>query len=629
MFAGLLCVDGARAPADLVRTDVLLAALTPFHPPDAAGAWQDGPFLLVQAIQGEQADPANSGIAVPGHCAGSGRVVAFWGRLDDRDDLSRALGRSLSDETDPTLVLAAYDRWGASCPERLMGDFAVAIYDPSERRLLLFRDRLGVKPLYYLAGEGFVFFATTATAFAHLGRRAPAPDLDWAARVLAGVSDSSTATGLAGVRKLAPGHAMEVHPGASRLTRYHAWRDDPPWTLRRNPDRVEEYRSVLEESIRCRMRGAERMGSESSGGLDSSTVTAYLARFLGDPGDRLCAFGWAVFELEPEYIIEVSRQAGISHNYLLTSFGQLTDDDIGRGLAAVGYPEPAASAIANIPFYAECRRRGIGTLFSGFGGDEGVTNSGSLLGRELLDHHAYLELRRLLPGGQLTRTLRVVRARAKSPGWGGGHPRLAAALKARWPYQVVRTEVADRLGLHDAYSRLAEFDGPYRRINDSVLHHRLGPWVPTRLETCTLVAATFGVEYRWPLLDARLIQQYLSTPSIEKADRAASRYLHRRAVAGVVAAKVTWKRDKYMGESRSSGGLTEADSDASVVNEARRQEAHLHAALAEIIDVEAFHAQIESAVSGQLEGDARLQFGWNVDNVRWLNQWLSGGPPPS
>src|SRR5439155_415032 len=166
------------------------------------------------------------------------------------------------------------------------------------------------------------------------------------------------------------------------------------------------------------------MGSESSGGLDSSTITAYLARFLGDPGDRLWAFGFALMDLEPEYIIETSRHAGITHNYLVTASRDNGDSAIARGLAAVGYPEDQGSAIVHIPFYEECRRRGISTLFSGFGGDEAVTNTGSLLRRELLDNRAYGALAHLQPGGRVSRVLRVVRARALGSRWGAGHPRL-------------------------------------------------------------------------------------------------------------------------------------------------------------------------------------------------------------
>lgn len=632
MFAGLLCIDGARSPRDLVGAETLLAALSPDHPPHATGAWHDGPFLLVQAMaQGNSAGPAGDQVAAgPHRSAESGRVIAFWGRLDDRDALARDVARSASTASDQDLVLAAYDRWGASCPEWLTGDFAGAICDPREHSVLLFRDRLGVKPLYYHIADGFLLFTTTAAVFPHLRHRAPVPDLEWAARLLAGIPHGSTATGWTGVVKLAPGHALDVGPNATRLKRYHSWRNDAPWSTQQDGSHVEEYRTVLEEAVRCRMRGAALMGSESSGGLDSSTVTAYLARFLGDPGDRLCAFGMALLDLEPEFIVETSRHVGIVHNYLVTARGPLTDAAIGRGLAAVGYPEEAASAVGHMPFYEDCRRRGIGTLFSGFGGDEAVTNSGTLLGRELLDHRAYDALRLLMPGGRVTSRLRVARARVLRSRWGAGHPKLLAAMKARWPHQLVRTEVVERLGLFDAYMEQAAFDAPYRRINDFILHNRLGSWVAGRLETCTLVAATYGVEYRWPLLDARLIQQYLSTPSIEKADRSADRYLHRRAVEGVLPAKVTWKPDKNMGGFGSPDGRGALDAcwgGPATLEEARRQEAQLHPAIEELIDRNRLRRQIDDAASGRLNAEASLQFDRNVARVRWLNHWLTGGPP--
>lgn len=628
MFAGLLCSDGSRSPAGLVDAEPLLAALSPGCPPHATGTWHEGPFLLVQATtRGNQPAQAGPGTAtLPYRCAESGRVVAFWGRLDDRDALARKLGLPVAAATDEHLVLAAYDRWGTYCPEKLNGDFAGAICDPRERRAFLFRDRLGVKPVYYLSRDGFLLFATTAAVFPHLRRHAPVPDLDWAARLLAGASPSQTATGWTGVVKLAPGHVLDVRPGQTCLGRYHAWRDDAAWTTRRNPSRVDEYRWVLEEAVRCRMRGAELIASECSGGLDSSTVTALLAQFLGDPAERLFAFGFAMSDLEPEYIIETSRHAGIVYNYLLTGLVEPTDAAIGRGLAAVGYPEEAESAIGHIPFYEESHRRGIGTLFSGFGGDEAATNSGSLLRRELLDHGAHRALWRLMPGGRLTRTLRVVKARAWGRRWGAGHPALVAAMKARWPHQLVRAEVVERLGLLDAYMEGADYDAPYRRINTFVLQNRLGAWVARRLETCTLVAATYGVEYQWPLLDSRLIQQYLSTPSIEKADGTAGRYLHRRAIEGVVPAKVAWKPDKDMGGTGS--GLIARLTGPATMEEARRNGAHVHPALEELIEVAKFRDQIEAAASGRLDDDASFQFARNVEHVRWLNHWLSGGPPP-
>jgi asparagine synthase (glutamine-hydrolysing) len=369
------------------------------------------------------------------------------------------------------------------------------------------------------------------------------------------------------------------------------------------------------------------IGSESSGGLDSSTVTALLAYFLDDPGERLFAFGFATLDLEPEFIIETSRHAGIVHTHMVTELVEPTDALIARGLAAVGYPELGGNAIAAVPFYEESDRRGIGTLFSGFGGDEAVTNSGTLLRRELLDHGAYAALWRVMPGGRVTRLLRVIKARAQSPRWGAGNPALVASMRARWPHQLVRTEFVERLALGKAYMEGADYDGPYRRINDFVLQDRLGPWIATRLETCTLVAATYGLEYQWPLLDSRLIQQYLSTPSIEKADGTSSRYLHRRAVDGVVPAKVAWKPDKDMGGNGTSDPLAGMTGPV-MMEEARRHAAHLHPALKELIDAGRLRAQIDAAAGGTMDDQTRFQFAQNVGHVRWLNTWLSGGSPP-
>jgi asparagine synthase (glutamine-hydrolysing) len=632
MFAGLLSI-GSHVPADFVEPADLLAALSPHYPPDATGVVAEGDFLLVQAMQrmGPRHHESVPGTPLPYRCPQSGRIVAFWGRLDERETLNRILGRSTPLASNEELVLAAFDCWGAQCAEKLAGDFAGAILDPTTRRVFLFRDRLGVKPLYYrLDGEALIF-ATTAAVFPHLRRNVPTHNPTWIASHLVGVIHDPTATGFAGVVKLAPGHWLDFQRGAMQVEKYHSWRNDAPWTTERDPSWVTSYRTVLEETIRCRMPDDEPIGTESSGGLDSSTISAYLAHFLGTPGDRLWTFGFAGMDLEAEFIIETSRHAGIVHNYLVTGSHDRGDSDIARGLDAVGYPDACGNPVGHIRFYEECKRLGIHTLFSGFGGDESVTNSGTLLGRELLDRRAYEALWRYVQGGVTTRALRVARARARTPRWGAGHPQLVAAMEARWPYHLVRSEIVQRLGLYEEYKTQAAFDAPYRRINDFILHNRLGSSIARRLEGCTLVAATYGVEYQWPLLDARLVQQYLSTPSIEKADHSAGRYLHRRAAEGILPAKVVWKPTKDMGGPPSAMDQSVAGDNAigaGLVERARRQEAHLHPAIEEIIDVQRFRAQIDAAVNGRLSADGGFQFARNVGNLGWLNYWLTGGPLP-
>ena len=620
-------MDGTAAPADVVGRADLLGALCPYQQPSATGICQEDRFLLLQAKMCDEpsSSEAGPGCAVPYRCPTTGWVVAWWGRLDNAADLVRELGLPAARHSEEELVLAAFRRWGLSCAARLVGDFVGAIYEPGRRRVWLVRDRLGVKPLYYRLTAQSLVFATTGAVFARLRPPADGVNREWMARYLTDIPTDATATGWADVVRLAPGHWLEVVGGTDRLERYHRWRDDPPWTTRRDPSRVEEYRAALEEAIRCRMPISGNIGTESSGGLDSSTITSYLAHFLGESRDQLCAIGSAMAELEAEYITETSRHAGISHNYLLTTRRHLSDASIARCIAAVGHPE--ANGVLQLDFYEECQRRGIRTLFSGFGGDETVTNSGRLLPRELRDHRAYRALWSQLPGGYRIRCRSMAGAVAKGARWGAGHPELQAAMDARWPWQLVRADVAHDLGLPALHAREAAYDAPYRRINDFILHNRF-PYLAPRLEGCTLVAATYGVEHRWPLLDARLIQQYLSTPSIEKASREFRRYLHRCAVDAVVAPKVAWKPTKDMGAMPEFEPLGDGGDDNPVVREARRQRAHLHPAVEEIIDARRLDDQIAAASRGPLEGALQFQFHQNVDHLRWLNHWLWGGAPP-
>jgi asparagine synthase (glutamine-hydrolysing) len=508
-----------------------------------------------------------------------------------------------------------------------MGDFAGAIYEPGSRRLWLVRDRLGVKPLYYRLTEESVVFATTAAVFARLYPPGEGADRAWIARLLADVLDDDCSTGWSDVVKLAPGHWLEVAGGASRLERYHSWRDDAPWTTTRDPRWVDEYRAVLEKAIRCRLRGTAAIGSESSGGLDSSTVTAYLAEFLGEDRNRICTFGWAQTFLEGGHMVETNRRAQLTHNYVVTTGRPFTDATVARGLAAVGYPEEAPTALANRAFFEECRRRGIRTMFAGFGGDETVTNSGSLLRRELRDHRAYRALAAATPGRHGTQLLRTARALGRRGG--AGNPGLTAAMDARWPHQLVCDELVSELGLLERYRTRSAHDAPYRRINDFILHNRLRV-LSRRLETSALVAATYGVEYRYPLLDPRLIQQYLSTPAIEKASRHYGRCLHRRAVDGVVSPGVAWKHSKDMGPVISLQGQVGPWSVAAaeLVREARRQRAALHPVLEEVVDVGRLDRQIAAAEDGRLDPNAEFQFRRNCTHLRDLNHWLSGGPAP-
>ena len=277
------------------------------------------------------------------------------------------------------------------------------------------------------------------------------------------------------------------------------------------------------------------------------------------------------------------------------------------------------------PEILECELRGIRTLFSGFGGDEVATHPGGHLRWELLDAGQYAELWGILRGNVVTRALRLGKAATVGRRKPDYNPRFLAAWNARWPYQLLRPEVVERLDLHTEYMETARYDAPYRRINDFILGHLLtAPYVATRLEDCTLMAASYGVDYRWPLWDVRLVQQYLSTPSIEKmGPQGIGRYLHRRALDGVVPQRVAWKPSKDMGYARQRREREGAGLIATA-EEARGLEANLSPALHQLIDRQKLREQIERAAHGHTDDEFAFSFRRGVRALTWLDCWLRG-----
>lgn len=616
MFAGIIIRDGRGDPRDFADAQTLLAALTPYGQADRTGAWQGSGALLVQALTWNTAESKHE--AVPEKCAETGRVIVGWVRLDNRAELCAQLGLALREElTDPQLILAAHRTWGEACPDRLEGDFSFVVYDPARHAAFCARDALGIRPFFYHASSELFVFASTAAVYRRLRCFDAAPSQEWMARFLIGESADPVKTAYAQVRKLPPSHFINLgRAGAADPVRYFDLVDAAPETYRREDRWVDSYREAFHRAVEVRLRSAYRLGAENSGGLDSATIIGHAAPKLWDDGADLPCFSVCHLERESHYILDLASHCGIKHNYVLTrptyQPSQREDD---RAIRVLGYPPEHTHALFHLPFFEHCEALGIRTLLSGFGGDEIVTSRAEFLFRELFLAGRYAQLFMELPGNVAMRTARMVAMLGRhARGMREQVPRDRTPRLAR---SILRRDVMEKYRL--AGFRQAQADA-YRRSRTLNGHLLAKPAFRTflvgRLEGCSLMAGSYRVDYRWPMLDRRLIAQFLGTPSIEKRHREWGRYLHRRACIGTVPEKILWKEGKDLGTFRHFGRDRRVDA---IDVEA------LSGVLGDIVERDAVAAQAEALERAFGDDDLWFSKAPERNNLRalsTLDSWL-------
>ena len=217
--------------------------------------------------------------------------VTFNGEIYNHADVRaelEAAGHQYRTRSDTETIVHAYEQWGDECVQRFRGMFAFALWDAPRRRLLLVRDRLGVKPLYWAQVGDRVLFASEIKAILESGLVTPRPTTAVLSEVLATRYTSGTETLFEGIHKLLPGHRLIFEHGRVRIEKY--WDlplDGPDPELERLGERelIERFRALLQESVRLRLMADVPLGMFLSGGIDSAAVAALMAREVDRPID--------------------------------------------------------------------------------------------------------------------------------------------------------------------------------------------------------------------------------------------------------------------------------------------------------------------------------------------------------
>ena len=208
----------------------------------------------------------------------NGEIYNF---VELREEL-RNFGHHFKTRSDTEVIVHAYEEWGLDCVKRFNGMFAFAIWDKKKRELFLARDHLGIKPLYYTIVDRQFLFASEIKSLLQHASCPREVDTEALAELFTFRSVPSPKTLFKGIFKLPPGHLMRVSRKGMEIKRFWTWVPElrKKW---REPELVEEYRSLLEDAVRLQMRSDVPLGLFLSSGVDSGALLAIMSKYSSGP----------------------------------------------------------------------------------------------------------------------------------------------------------------------------------------------------------------------------------------------------------------------------------------------------------------------------------------------------------
>ena len=463
--------------------------------------------------------------------------------LEIREELAH-LGHTFYTQTDTEVILAAYQQWGEECFNRFNGMWGMAIADLKRRILLLSRDRVGVKPLYYSQiGETFFFASEMKALLIATGQERLAQDFIVRDFLVHGLPPIGDQTFFQGIKQVTAGTIMCIPLEKPwEPPRIKRWWSITPLYIKKN-DAIDAWRETLTDAVKIRLRSDVPVGSCLSGGIDSSAIVGIMATLLGKEGHKVhtitSCYNDKLFD-ERFYAEAVVRHIGASATWVYPDSDSKIKDDLYTLAFVQEQPFPTLSIYSQYCVMRAAKQAGIKVLLDGQGGDElslgydvcqaikiaTMLRSGKMLAsfREIIflnKNNAGLNIGRLLP---LVCYF--------------GMPRLRLWRNRRRATGFVRSEL---LALNSGSSLLMR---PIKNLDQARKMWIEENPLPILLHYEDRNSMAHSIETRLPFLDYRMINLAFGLAENIINGQGWTKLISRRGMVGLVPNEVIWRRDK-------------------------------------------------------------------------------------
>ena len=562
--------------------------------------------------------------------------IAFNGEIYNHADIRprlEAAGHTYRTRSDTETIVHAYEEWGDACVDRFRGMFAFAIWDAPRRRLLLARDRMGIKPLYWTVAGGRLLFGSEIKAILESGLVTPEPNEAAIPELLSTRYLSGAETLFKGIHRLLPGHVLVYERGnvATRM-----WWDVP--TGRHRPDvarlsddeAVAEFRGRLEDAVRTRLMSDVPLGMFLSGGLDSSAIAALMAGMIDRPLQTFSvAFKQRAFS-ELDYARQVSSAIRADAHEIV-----IDDQDFFGALPRLIWheDEPIAHP-SSVPLYfvSELARQHVKVVLTGEGSDELLAGYGKY-------PRALVNWRAGMAWGLAPEPFRAFVADTVVPRLPGRIARYAkrsflamprtpeamffdnfASIGLGRQAALLDPRVTAGVSADAAYGpSRAYFDAPngHSTTLDRLLYADLKTYLVELLMKQDQMSMAASIESRVPFLDHHLVEFAAALPPRMKLRGFTTKWILREAVKAILPPQILTRRKMgfpvpFALWMRGAWGGVARD----VLLDRRTRERG-------IIDARAVEALMDAHAAGRAEGGDAI---WSLLNLElWYRTFIDGG----